>query len=164
MTARTHGTVTIPRPLLIGAGLLMLLTIVLAGVVSREKAERAARPVVAEQVRDLRFEDGNDGSVQVFDAQSGLTVAALPPGTHGFVRGTMRGLARERRQHNEGSRLAFRLTSWSNGQLTLDDLATGRRIVLSSFGPVNANDFAKLLQAQPQAQPPSVAAMNSNSL
>jgi hypothetical protein len=93
MHARTHGEVTIPRPLLIGAGLLIAFTIALTALARKDFADRAANPV-AEQSRDIRFEDGADGSVLVFEAQGNQRIATLPPGTHGFVRGTMRGLAR----------------------------------------------------------------------
>jgi putative photosynthetic complex assembly protein len=72
-------------------------------------------------------------------------VALLAPGTNGFIRGVLRGLARERRQHNVGAEPPFRLTRWDNGHLSLEDPQTGRRIELGSFGPTNAEAFSRLL-------------------
>jgi putative photosynthetic complex assembly protein len=46
-----------------------------------------------------------------------------------------------------GPDLPFRLTHWSDGRLTLEDAATGRRIELESFGPTNMQAFASLLAA-----------------
>ena len=40
----------------------------------------------------------------------------------------------------------FRLTRWDNGTLTLDDVASGRRINLEAFGRDNAVAFARLLE------------------
>ena len=40
----------------------------------------------------------------------------------------------------------FRLTRWDNGTLSLDDVASGRRINLEAFGLGNAAAFARLLE------------------
>src|SRR5271165_3726326 len=47
----------------------------------------------AVESRDLRFEDGEKGSVLVFDANDGRLVDKLAPGSNGFIRVVMRGLA-----------------------------------------------------------------------
>lgn len=145
-----HATENLPRWLIIGASLLVLFTIAVVGAVRIFAADsKTAKPVTAEQSRDFRFEDRDDGSVAVLDGGTQREITRLAPGTNGFVRATLRGLARERRQHNQGSATSFRLTTWTNGQITLDDLATGRRVELAAFGPVNANDFTRLLQLPP---------------
>ena len=69
----------------------------------------------------------------------------LPPGTNGFIRGVLRGLARDRKLQRIGTEPPFRLTRWVDGRLSLDDPATGRRIELGAFGPTNAAAFAGLL-------------------
>jgi putative photosynthetic complex assembly protein len=97
--------------------------------------------------RELRFEDRDDGAVAVYEAADGATVDVLAPGTNGFVRGVMRGLARERKRQEIGQQPPFRLTRWADGRLTLDDTATGRRIELAAFGPTNTGAFARLLHA-----------------
>jgi putative photosynthetic complex assembly protein len=79
---------------------------------------------------------------------SGATAGTAPSfGTNGFVRGVLRGLARERRLNDVGAQPPFQLTRWSDGRLSLDDPATGRRIDLVAFGPTNAGAFAQLLTA-----------------
>lgn len=66
----------------------------------------------------------------------------------GFVRGTLRALARERRQEQQGQETPFRVALWADGQVTLDDRATGRRVDLTAFGIHNAKLFAGLLPSR----------------
>ena len=94
--------------------------------------------------RSLRFEDGPQGSVSVIDARTGHTVDVIH-GEAGFLRGTMRAMARERRQRGLGPLAPFDLIGRSDGRLTLVDTATGEHIDLESFGPTNAGVFARLL-------------------
>lgn len=96
--------------------------------------------------RDLRFADGADGSVVVTDAQDGSLVQVFT-GENGFVRGTMRGMARTRHSEGIGPQDPFRLAAWSDGRLTLDDPTTGRHIELEAFGSANIGVFADLLTA-----------------
>jgi len=74
-------------------------------------------------------------------------VDVVAPGTNGFLRGTLRGLARERKRQGIGPEAPFRLTAHDDGRLTLADPATGRRVDLESFGPTNAAVFSQLLVA-----------------
>lgn len=97
--------------------------------------------------RALRFVDRDDGSIQVFDARSGELVRTVEPGSNGFVRGAMRGLARERKRQGIGPDVPFRLIAHADGRMTLEDPATQRRIDLGSFGPTNAAAFAQLMPA-----------------
>ena len=95
-------------------------------------------------VRDLRFEDRPDGGVAVYDVQSDELVKVIT-GSNGFLRGTLRGLARERKRSGFGPDQAFRLVGHADGRLTLEDPATARRVDLESFGPTNVAVFAQLL-------------------
>ena len=62
----------------------------------------------------------------------------VAPGTNGFLRGVLRGLARERKLERSAIEPPFRLTRWADGRLSLEDPATGRRIDdLEAFGPTN---------------------------
>jgi putative photosynthetic complex assembly protein len=72
-------------------------------------------------------------------------VAVLAPGTNGFIRGVLRGLARDRRSRGISQEPAFRLAQWPDGRLSLEDLATGKRIELGSFGATNRAAFAQIL-------------------
>lgn len=99
----------------------------------------------AVESRDLRFEDGEKGSVLVFDANDGQLVGALAPGSNGFIRVVMRGLARERRLGDIGAQPPFRLTRYAGGQITLTDTSTGKQIDLGAFGSSNTEAFARLM-------------------
>jgi putative photosynthetic complex assembly protein len=85
--------------------------------------------------------------VVVRDAGSDALVATIAGEQEGggFVRGVMRGLARERRMHGIGAEPVFVLTAWSDGGLSLTDTATGRVIELGAFGPDNRKTFARFL-------------------
>ena len=96
-------------------------------------------------VRALRFHDRQDGGIDVVDAVDGLRVDSVAPGSNGFVRGALRGLAQERKRRGLGPDTPFELSAYAGGALLLADPATGRRIELASFGPANAGVFARWL-------------------
>ena len=98
-------------------------------------------------VRQLTFSDRADGAVVVRDVATGETVRVLVDGVpgNGFVRGVMRGMARDRHIHGIGMAPPFTLTLWKNQSLSLEDKATGRSIELGSFGPDNRAAFAAML-------------------
>ena len=130
--------------LFVAAGLIALS---LAGATSARfaalHAPSAAQTMTPIAARDLHFSDAPDGSVHVQDGAR--TVAVLAPGTNGFIRGVMRGLARDRRSRGIDQEPAFRLAQWPDGRLSLEDLATGKRIELGSFGDTNRAAFAQIL-------------------
>jgi len=97
--------------------------------------------------RKLRFVDAEDKSVRVLDAQSGVEVYRVT-GEAGFIRGILRGMARERRRLGKSAGEPFEL-SLDAGLLTLTDLATGQRVELTAFGHTNAGAFARML-VEPQ--------------
>jgi putative photosynthetic complex assembly protein len=99
----------------------------------------------AVESRDLRFEDGEKGSVLVFDARDRQLVDTLAPGSNGFIRVVLRGLARERRLGDIGAQPPFRLTRYAGGQITLTDISTGKQIDLGAFGSSNTEAFARLM-------------------
>jgi putative photosynthetic complex assembly protein len=99
----------------------------------------------AVESRDLRFEDGQKGAVLVFDASDRQLVDTLAPGSNGFIRVVMRGLARERRLGDIGALPPFRLTRYAGGQITLTDTSTGKQIDLGAFGSSNTEAFARLM-------------------
>jgi putative photosynthetic complex assembly protein len=108
-----------------------------------------AEPVAS---RDIRFEDRTDGSIAVLAADNGRLIELLSPGTHGFVRIVMRGLARDRLVSGIGAGPPFTLTRWADGRLTISDAATARRVELTGFGKDNVNAFANLLLAGSDAK------------
>ena len=93
--------------------------------------------------RALRFDDRRDGGIDVVDAASGRVLESLH-GEQGFLRGTLRGLVRSRKQRGLGAADApLELAARADGRLTLLDPLTGERIDLESFGPTNAAVFAR---------------------
>ena len=146
---------TIPKHAVLSAVMLVvtalaLTTLVKVGVLSREAIPAVARSeahVAPTVVRQITFSDRADGAVVVRDVATGETVRVLVDGVagNGFVRGVMRGMARERHIHGIGMAPPFTLTLWKNGTLSLEDKTTGRAIELGSFGPDNRAAFAALL-------------------
>lgn len=139
-----------PRAILVGAGLLIgfSLLIATAGRLMHWQATPlpAARAVT---VLHLNFRDRSDGAVEVLDADRGDTVVqVLAPGTNGFARGVLRGLARQRYRQGLGALQPFTLTRWSDGRLTLVDPQTDRRVSLEVFGPTNAEPFVEMFTAR----------------
>lgn len=139
---------TLPRGALIGAAVLVSSSLLMVGV-ARISGYGPARPPPSAVVESygLRFEDRNDGAVLIYSAATNQLVDTLQPGTNGFVRGVLRGLARERRAENIGTAAPFRLTRWADGRLSLDDPSTTRHVDLEVFGPTNAGAFADILIA-----------------
>ena len=136
------------------AGVAVLLSFVLTAVlVSRESGLGASRMPESAMVasRELRFVDRADGAVEVYSGADDTLVQVLPPGTNGFLRGTLRGLARYRKPYKVGAAMPFRLTRFADGRLSLDDPVTGEHIDLEAFGSTNAGIFADLLTAAQSA-------------
>ena len=145
----------IPRSTLIGAGALVAFALASASVVRLANIAPAASPVLLRErahiapikSRALRFVDRADGAVVIVDARGGTAAVIAPGQKTGFVRGVMRGLARERHAHGIGEGPPFTLTLWQDGELSLVDTATGRAIELTAFGTTNRATFAALLDA-----------------
>lgn len=133
-------------PVMTGLAVICGVLFLVGGRQPRSVEVRGLEQPAAERL--VRFEDGADGSVVIRDAENSSVLARFPVAEGGFVRGSIRALARERRQEGQGREAPFRLAAWSDGQLTLDDAATGRRIDLTAFGATNAGVFSRLLTAQ----------------
>lgn len=144
--APVHGAPPLSAGALVAVGIVLAVAVTavtyarLTGLEIREPDARAVA------MRELRFEDGPDGSVVVIDASSGVQVERIA-GEQGFLRGALRALARERRVRGHGAQQPFQLIARADGRLTLADPVTGQRIDLESFGPANAGVFARLLLA-----------------
>jgi putative photosynthetic complex assembly protein len=102
--------------------------------------------------RALKFEDRVDGAIAVIDARDGGLIDMIAPGSNGFLRGALRGLARERKRMGQGPEVPFMLVARADGRLTLDDPVSKRQVDLKSFGPTNARVFEQFLvkPAMPQ--------------
>jgi putative photosynthetic complex assembly protein len=136
----------VPRGMLIALGGLVLASLIGVSFVRYTGIGAVHVPqAAAVSVREFRFEDESNGGILVKDAKTGRVVHTVAPETNGFLRGTMRGLARERFRRGIGSEIPFRMIGRADGKLTLEDPATGRTVDLGSFGPTNAAVFAALM-------------------
>lgn len=136
--------------MLIGAAIAVALGVAAVG---RLTGLGASYPTgTPELVRDLVFADQPDGSVRITDAGTGKVVE-VATGEQGFLRGTLRGFARERKRDGADLSAPFRLTGWTDKRLTLEDPATGRHTDIEAFGSANAAVFVRLL-TEPERSPP----------
>jgi putative photosynthetic complex assembly protein len=157
----THNLEPFPRRALIGAGVLVGVTLVLTGAVSLgilakpqngEQVRVAAglKPVIA---RNFAFSDIPGGALEVRDADTGKVSVVIQPGEKsGFIRGVLRGMMRERKMSSVSENVPFALTLWEDQRLSLHDGATGRTIELGSFGADNRAAFMRLLQPKAEHQ------------
>lgn len=137
-----------PRGVLLGAAALVGLTIIAASAARMTGIGTTPNPTSkVVQVMSLRFEDRSNGAVAVYRAGEDREVGVLAPGTNGFIRSVLRGLARERRSRGIGPEPAFDLTRWADGRLSLDDPATGRTVELGAFGSANSGAFLQFMTA-----------------
>jgi putative photosynthetic complex assembly protein len=142
------GSLSPPRWTLVAMGMLVLASIAITGVARRTGLGVTGvpdSPTVAGV--DLRFEDREDGSVLVSNSD-GKAIETIAVGADGFIRGSLRALARQRKQAGLPHDLPFRLERRENGRLSLSDPATGGRIELDAFGPSNSGAFARWLPAR----------------
>ena len=148
----------------------LLLTVAIAGVLALPGCKRAGEAIAEKAIEQasgdkvdikqdgdtvsIKTEQGemkvataqDGGSVALRDARDGRLVAEVPPGEDGFLRATLRVMAQARLREGQPREEPFRLTRWDNGTLSLDDVASGRRINLEAFGLGNAAAFARLLE------------------
>ncbi len=144
--AHSHGSV--PRLPLMALGVMVLLVVLTVAMVRITGKGAVHVPDAAPaSVREFLFEDRPNGSIVVLDARDRRVVDTVAPESNGFLRGTMRGLARERKRQGIGPEVPFQLIGRTDGRLTLVDPGTGRRVDLESFGPTNAAAFSRLMSA-----------------
>jgi putative photosynthetic complex assembly protein len=143
-----------PRFALISAGALVGLSLIATTAVRlahtyapQAQSTTAAAPAPVASL-DLRFADQPDGSIRITRASDKGLAGTVRSGEGGFIRGVMRGLARDRISRHIGAEPPFRLALSEDGQLTLLDTATGRLIDLESFGQGNRDSFFDLLRPE----------------
>jgi putative photosynthetic complex assembly protein len=145
-----------PRKVLIAFGSLILFFLILV-IVARIMGYNASQMPPSETLatREIRFIDQPDGATLVADSQAGGTIATLPPGGEGFIRGVLRATNRTRHLSKIPPEAPYRLDQLADGRLTLTDLGTGKVIELISFGHTNVAAFAAFLPRQGQAAAPT---------
>lgn len=129
---------------------LTLALIVWNNATGADEGPVASVPVI--ESRDLVFVDQADGSVLVKDNGTDEVIEVVAPGADGFLRASLRSLARLRRVEQAALDLPFELTLYADGQLILVDTATEERVNLRAFGPTNAGAFERLLEHTQQTK------------
>jgi putative photosynthetic complex assembly protein len=131
-------------------GVMLLAMLVAVGLARWSGLDPRTPDAAVQWQRDLQFRDVAGGDIAVLDHRTGQQVASFT-GEQGFLRSTLRALARERRRENLSADAPFLLIGRTNGRMTLQDPSTGQRIDLESFGPSNAAVFARLRLAGNEA-------------
>jgi putative photosynthetic complex assembly protein len=141
-----HDESSVPRPVLIATGCLLLMAMAFA-FVARQTDIGATRlaPAPAVEARDLAVTLDEAGATVLRDATSGAILERLPATSDGFSKIVLRTVAHQRKLANVAADSPMRLSRLTDGQLTLTDPSTGRIWVLSAFGPGNADVFGRLL-------------------
>lgn len=134
----------VPRGVLCGAAVLIGFALFATSFARQTDVGTLHMPAArAVETLALRFDDQTDGSVAVREVD-GRVIYVVQPGAYGFIRSTLRGLARERRRADLDATTPFMLTRWSDGTVSLEDPDNRRRVNLDAFGPDNVRAFAQL--------------------
>ena len=133
-------------------GVMLLAVLVAVGLARWSGLDPRTPDAAVQWQRDLQFRDLPNGDIAVFDQGTAQQVAVFS-GEQGFLRTTLRALARERQREGLGKQAPFLLIGRTDGRLTLQDPSTGQRIDLESFGPSNAAVFATLRLAGQDTNP-----------
>jgi putative photosynthetic complex assembly protein len=124
-------------------GVLLLALLVAIGLARWSGLDPRSPDAAVQWQRALQFRDLPGGDIAVLDQTTGRQVASFT-GEQGFLRSSLRALARERHREKIGGDGPFLLIGRTDGRLTLLDPSTHQRIDLESFGPSNAAVFASL--------------------
>jgi putative photosynthetic complex assembly protein len=139
-----------PAIVLIGLISITLIQVMTSRLTGRGMSRVPDAPV--QRVLPLRFFDEQDGGVRIVRAGDERQIDRLAPGTHAFIRSSMRGLVRERRRAGGTAETPFLLQERSDGRLIIEDPISGRRLVLSSFGTLNDQAFRRLFAASDEVK------------
>ena len=141
-----HDQIIVPRAAIIATGLLMLSSLIIAGVARQTRLAAAAEETPAPQTALLlTFGETEDGNLTV--ERSDGTALSVAPESHGFVQGVLRTFTRARQRAQKDVAAPLELGLYANGSLMLSDPETGERVELDSFGPTNRQAFARLFAA-----------------
>ncbi len=139
-----------PRWVLWVAGAIIAAAILLAGwarLTGFSASSETDSPV--QVARSLFFLEQSSGEIVVKDASSGEVLDVLEAESEQFIRGVLRSLRRERTRYEADLAAAYRVSVRRDGQVLLEDLATGQRIDLRAYGPTNVAAFMRFLEPAP---------------
>jgi putative photosynthetic complex assembly protein len=102
---------------------------------------------------DLVISQAEADLVRVSEANTGNILAEYAPAEGGFVRGSLRALARMRMTADVDVNEPYRVIKWSSGAVSLSDTRTGQRIYLNAFGPDQVAAFENFLGSNGRVKP-----------
>ncbi len=160
--------------MMLGVMLATLLYVSLTPPMDSMSEAAAATPI---QKTNLVFRDEANGGIAIWVDSVGVSGSANPThlpqhrtkllfeGEQGFLRGTLRALARDRMARNLSPDVPFELALLQDGRLCITDPLTHKSIDLQAFGPDNLAVFVQILNAvsarpTPSAMNPTTTAHN----
>ncbi len=137
----------IPKPMVIMAASLAIVTVIAVGIAQYGGIGTSQRPADAAIAfsQDLLFADQADGSITIVDSSNGELVSVIAPGSDGLLRGTLRSLGGTRAASDIDLTAPFQLQMHADDGVYLADALTGRLIRLESFGPLSTGAAADLM-------------------
>ncbi|MBK1647038.1 photosynthetic complex assembly protein PuhC [Rhabdochromatium marinum] len=152
-----------PRPVLIGAAILISFTIALAAFVRLTGIGKSETEFAAVAVdRELYFREIDPKTIEVI--ADGGRIATLDANDDGFIFGVLRGLGHHRKVSEADIDRPYIVSLRVDGRLLLEDPVTGEHYDLRAYGVDNQAAFRELLDATqedaavPVASAPSVPA------
>ncbi len=134
------------RPFILSVSGLVLASLISIGIGTwmRPAAEPVREvPRISLELRMLTAPEGD--VVTVLDNSSGREIDRLVGDQSGFLRTMIRVIRRDLGPIEDVNSIPFRIEAWHDHRVTLEDLASGRRIDLRDFGPTNAEVFIRWL-------------------
>ncbi|MFK7791924.1 MAG: photosynthetic complex putative assembly protein PuhB [Devosiaceae bacterium] len=138
----------IPKPLMIMAASLALLTVLAVAVAQFggfNTSQRIANAPISFS-QDIAFIPQENDRIAVTNATTGDTITVIETGTDGLLRSAIRGLGGSREAANAEADAPYQLQMLQDDGVYLSDVLTGRAVRLESFGPLETGATADLLR------------------
>jgi putative photosynthetic complex assembly protein len=133
----------LPRPLLLSAGLLLLVAITLVAIGEDLPPVGIDDTASVVSSHDVRLRKLGDGAV-VPILNDGTELPTISADKAGFVTGVIRGLSRGRKLTGTDQDAPYRISRLRDGRLLITDTNTDTSINLDVFGSDNARTFANI--------------------
>ena len=143
-----HDEIVIPKPLLIGAAVMVCVVVIFVGISSLTGFGKvAATPYTVSHSLPMIVVDEADGGVGIYDPDTREQIYVWAPGTGGFERTALRALATQRSKSGLGRDLPFELQRTDTNRYLLHDPSTQTTVSLNTFGEESVKIYDQLLAA-----------------
>lgn len=132
------------RPFILSVGALVLASLIAVGIGTWTRSPAEPPREVPRVSLELRMVAAGD-TVSVLDNTTGREIDRLVGDQSGFLRTMIRVIRRDLGPIQDINSIPFRIDAWHDHRVTLEDLASGRRVDLRAFGPTNAEVFIRWL-------------------